>query len=250
MVGDPCEMPDTDTPMPPPYQLAPVLDFLQDLQQHNQREWFGANKARYDEALGQMVRFAGALLTEMNKLDVIQTVSGKSSLHRIYRDVRFSKDKRPYKNNFSGRFKRATALRRGGFYFHVQPGESFVGGGFWGPNAQDLKHLRDQLAADDSLLRTVLHSDSFVTVFGELSGEELKTAPRNFSIDHPAIDLIRKKQFLVKKSFTDEEALSVNFHIKMAEAFEAMLPFFDAMTEYLTTDLNGTLLEDLGSGDQ
>ena len=105
--------------------------FLKDLKKNNNRDWFTENKKRYQNEHEEIISFADALLTKMNEHDVIETPSGKKSLFRIYRDVRFSKDKSPYKTHWAGGFKRATAARRGGYYFHIQPGDqSFIGGGF------------------------------------------------------------------------------------------------------------------------
>src|SRR4249919_2829601 len=110
------------------------FDFLKDLSKNNNRDWFLKNKERYDEAHQNIISFADALLTEMRKHDNIETKSGKASLFRIYRDVRFSKDKSPYKTYWGGGFKRATKKLRGGYYFQIAPGDSLAAGGFFAPN--------------------------------------------------------------------------------------------------------------------
>src|SRR6202142_3482268 len=107
------------------------FEFLKLVKKNNNRDWFAVHKERYLLELSQIEAFADALLLEMNKHDVIETPSGKKSLHRIYRDTRFSKEKTPYKTNWSGSFKRATKKRRGGCYFHIEAGNSFIAGGFW-----------------------------------------------------------------------------------------------------------------------
>ena len=221
-------------------QISPKsIDFVKKLGKNNNRDWFNKNKALYTAAHEDMISFADALLEEMNKIDQIETASGKKSLMRIYRDVRFSKDKSPYKQHWGGGFRRATAARRGGFYYHIEPGNSFVGGGFWGPNKDDLLLIRQQIELDADPLRKVIKSKAFKDNFGELQGEQLKSAPKGFDKEDPNIDLLRYKQFLLSKSFTDEEVLAKDFHKKVAKSFKAMLPFFDVMSEYLTTDLNG-----------
>jgi uncharacterized protein (TIGR02453 family) len=178
-------------------------------------------------------------LQELNKHDQIETHSGKNSLHRIYRDTRFSKDKTPYKVNWSGGFKRATKYRRGGYYFHLEPGNSFIAGGFWAPNTQDLKRMRDDIAFDPAPLRKIVNSKSFTATFGTLQGEQLKTAPKGFEATNEAIDLLRYKQFLLIKKFTDKEVLSEHFLMGANQGFKNMRPFFDYMSEVLTTDVNG-----------
>ncbi|MDH5366540.1 MAG: DUF2461 domain-containing protein [Cyclobacteriaceae bacterium] len=225
------------------YNLTNTFDFLNRLAKNNNREWFAEHKSEYLEVYDSMIGFANTLLSEMQKHDHIETASGKKSLYRIYRDIRFSKDKTPYKNNLGGSFRRSTSLLRGGYYYHIQPRNSFVAGGFWGPNKEDLLHIRKHIALEAQPLRDVLNSTSFKENFGTLLGEQLKTAPKGFDKDHEAIDLLRYKQFVIRHSFTDKEVLAPNFHLEMAEMFKQMRPFFDYMSEILTTDLNGTPLE-------
>ncbi|WP_205509815.1 DUF2461 domain-containing protein [Longitalea arenae] len=215
------------------------FDFLLALKKNNHREWFNAHKEQYQQEQEQLELFAQALLRELNKHDVIETPSGKKSLHRIYRDIRFSKDKTPYKTNWSGHFKRATKYRRGGYYFHLEPGKSYLAGGFWAPNAQDLKRIRDEIAFDDKPLRKILKSKTFITTFGTLTGEQVKTTPKGYEAGHQAIDLLRYKQFLLIRPFTDQEVLSDLFLNQASQTFKNMRPFFDYMSEVLTTDTNG-----------
>lgn len=222
--------------------LSPVFKFLNEIKVNNDRTWFSAHKEQYEESLSIMVKFAESLLTEMNKHDQIETPSGKRSLFRIYRDVRFSKNKLPYKTSWSGSFKRASNLLRGGYYYHIEPGNTFLVGGFFGPNSNDLKHIRKQIEQDDDQLRSVLDSNDTKAYFGNLLGEQVKTAPKGFAKDHRAIDLLRFKQFMLKHPFTDKEALSENFHISLSQGFQRLRPFLDVMTETLTTDLNGISL--------
>jgi uncharacterized protein (TIGR02453 family) len=159
---------------------ASSIEFLKLVKKNNNREWFNKNKSRYQEEHEHIIAFADALLLEMNKHDVIETPSGKKSLHRIYRDTRFSKEKTPYKTNWSGSFKRATKARRGGYYFHIEPGNSFIAGGFWGPEPNDLKRIRDEFAYDAAPMKKILKSKNFISNFGTLRGEQLKTAPKGF----------------------------------------------------------------------
>lgn len=215
------------------------FSFLTVLKEHNNREWFNANKTIFQKEQSLVEIFAEKLLQELSLHDQIETPSGKSSMHRIYRDTRFSKDKTPYKGNWSGGFKRATKYRRGGYYFHLEPGNSFVAGGFWAPNTQDLKRIRDDIAFDPAPLRTIINSKPFISTFQTLQGEQLKTTPKGFDADHEAIDLLRYKQFLLIKKFTDKEVLSEHFLKDANQAFKNMRPFFDYMSEVLTTDVNG-----------
>ncbi len=219
-----------------------TLSFLKQLKKNNNREWFQAHRTEYDQAHQEMIDFADQLIAEMNAYDVIETPNGKKSLFRIYRDVRFGKDKTPYKTHWAGFMRRAGADRRGGYYYRIGLDGAYVMGGFFGPNAQDLLHIRNQLAQDADILRTVTSSKEFIQYFGKLLGDQLKTAPRGFEKDHPDIDLLRHKQFIVRHDFSKEEMLQPNFHKNMAKTFHKMRPFFDSMTEMLTTDLNGISL--------
>ena len=221
------------------YSLVLPLDFLKKISKNNNREWFAKNKALYDTAYSEMIAFADALVMEMNKHDTIETPTGKKSLYRIYNDVRFAKDKSPYKNHLAGNLRRATKQLRGGYYFHIEPNNSFLAGGFWSPNAEDLLHIRQHLSADPKTLKKILNQTAFKNTFGGLLGEQVKTAPRGFDITDPAIEFIRYKQFIVKHSFTNEGVLSPDFHQLVSNTFKKMRPYLDYMSEILTTDLNG-----------
>lgn len=219
------------------------LTFLEKLNANNNRDWFQENKAEYEKNHQEIIGFADHLLSKLNQHDAIETVSGKKSLFRIYRDVRFSKDKSPYKTHWSGGFTRATKLRRGGYYFHIQPGgNSMVGGGFWGPNKEDLQRIREEIATDASELRAIISDPIFVETFGTLDGEQLKRAPKGFDPEHRDIDLLRYKQFIFSRNFTDQEVLASDFARTLDNCFQAMRPFFDYMSEVLTTDANGVPL--------
>lgn len=216
-----------------------TFKFLKALAKNNNRDWFNENKPTYVEEHEKMIVFAEELLGRMNEHDNIETPTGKKSLMRIYRDVRFSKDKSPYKKHFGGGFRRATVHLRGGYYYHIEPGNTFVGGGFWGPNKDDLKRIRDAFSEDHEEIRRILNDKTFIETFGELKGDGVKTAPKGFDKEHPAIDLIRKKQFIISKSFTDKEVHSDDFMDEVVQTFKNMRPFLDFMSEVLTTDGNG-----------
>lgn len=215
------------------------FDFLKLLKKNNDRDWFNAHKNLYLDELAYLELFAEALLNELNKHDVIETPSGKKSLHRIYRDVRFSKEKTPYKTNWSGSFRRAGKQRRGGYYFHIEPGNNFIAGGFWGPNPEDLKRIREDIASNPDELKKILKSKKFTDTFGKLQGEQIKTTPKGFDSNHEAIDLLRFKQFLAIRYFSDAEVMDKNFIKEASKTFLNLRPFFDYMSEALTTDSNG-----------
>lgn len=212
-----------------------VFDFLEQLQENNNREWFQIEKNAFEIAKKEANTAFLEIDAQLRKQDSIE----RTQIFRIYRDVRFSKNKAPYKNHFSVGFTRTKPLLRGGYYLHIEPNASFVGGGFWEPNAADLNRIRKEFEVDDEEIRKIISDVTFKKFFGELKGDELKTAPKGFDKLHPAIDLIRKKQFLLTRSFSNEEVLAANFNQEVLVTFQAMRPFFDYMSDVLSTDLNG-----------
>lgn len=219
------------------------FNFLKELQKNNNRDWFQANKSKYEAAKENLSEFGDNIIAELIKTDDIETLSGKKALYRIYRDIRFSKDKTPYKEHFGLSFLRATKSRRGSYFMHIKNGgENLVGGGFYGPNSADLALIRSHIAAEPERLRKILKSKKFKDTFGTLQGEQLKSAPRGYSVDHPAIDLLRYKQLYVFRRFTDKEVLQDDFQKEVMKTYKAIRPFFDYMSEILTTNLNGESL--------
>jgi len=218
------------------------LNFLNDLSQNNNRDWFNAHKDRYLAAHGNIVAFADALIMEMNKHDHIETTSGRKCMFRIYKDIRFSKEKTPYNKHWSGSLQRATKKLRGGYYFRIEPGNSRAVGGFFGPNPDDMKRIREDIDLNHKDWLKVLADPTMVKTFGQLGGDKLATAPRGYAKDHPAIGLLRHKQFVLRRTFTDEEVCRPDFLYQVNDTFQKMRPFFDYMSEVLTTDANGVQL--------
>ncbi len=215
--------------------------FLNDLALNNNREWFAEHKNEFTTVQNTVKEFYAEVQKNLEEHDEIE----KHKLFRIYRDVRFSKDKTPYKTHFAGSFSRQGAHLRGGYYLRLKPGESFLGGGFWDPNKEDLLRIRKEIEIDASEFREVINDANFVKHFGgKFEGEELKTAPKGFDKTHPDIDLIRKKGFIAVQNFTDEEVLSPNFLERINESYIALRPFFNLMSSILTTNLNGESLID------
>lgn len=216
-----------------------TFGFLTDIKENNDKPWFEKHRDRYDESHDEMIQFAGSLLTKMSEYDKIVSMTGKKSLFRIYRDVRFSKDKRPYKHHWAGSMKRDTVWLRGGYYYHIEPGNCLLAAGFWNPNKDDMKLIRDHIAFDSAPLRKIVAAKKFKETWGALEGDKLKTAPKGFPKDHPDIDLIRHKQWIVIKNFSDEEARSEDFVDQCVKSYRAIRPFFDYMSDILTHNLNG-----------
>ena len=215
------------------------LEFLKDLSKNNNREWFNQHKYRYTEAHHNIIDFIDALIVEMNKHDQIETKSGKDSIFRIYKDVRFSKDKTPYNIHWSASLSRATKKLRGGYYFRIEPGNSMMGGGFFGPVPDDMKRIRQDIDTNYTDWNKVLANPALTKTFEKMTGEQVASAPRGYAKDHPAIDLLRYKQFLFTRQFTDDEVLDKDFLYQLNDSFKSLRPFFDYMSDVLTTDANG-----------
>ena len=215
-----------------------IFSFFSELENNNTREWFEPQKARFKDLEGEMKQFASVLASAMNEHDSID----KFKLFRLYRDVRFSKDKTPFKTHFGISFHREKPALRGGYYLHIKPGDNFIATGFWNPEKDDLKRIRKEMELDADEFRELMAQPSFKSVWGTLEGEEVKTAPKGFSKEDPNIDLIRKKAYLFTKKYSDKEVLAKDFLQKVNADFKAVRPFFDYMSSVLTTDLNGVSL--------
>lgn len=217
-----------------------VLQFLSYLKENNNREWFEAHRNDYNRTRETMKTFCDTLAEALRSHD--QVLPPK--YFRIHRDLRFSKDKTPYKPHFAASFAREGAHLRGGYYLRIRPGESFVACGFWSPNKEDLHRVRKELEANATEFREVVNRPTLKKSWGGLTGELLKTAPKGFDREHPDIDLIRLKQFIFVRSFSDSEVLATGFLGTVDRCYRDIRPFFDLMSEILTTDLNGQSLLD------
>ena len=215
------------------------MDFLKRLSSNNNRDWFNDHKIQYLEAQKNVEEFIDGLIAKMNKHDLIETPTGKKAIYRIYNDVRFSKDKSPYNPRFAGYLRRSKPMLRGGYYIWIKPGGSRIGCGFSHPNSDDLKRIRLDIASNYEDWNKLLSSKTIKANFRNMKGELVKTAPRGFDKDHPAIDLLRFKQYWFEHSFTDQEVLAENFVNKVNRIFKSIRPLFDYMSYVLTTDLNG-----------
>ncbi|MFD1162186.1 DUF2461 domain-containing protein [Hwangdonia seohaensis] len=219
--------------------LKSALNFFKQLEKNNNRDWFNENKPEFKAIETEIKKIYNSVLENLNKHDDID----KLKLFRIYRDVRFSKNKLPYKTHFGGSFHRTKPKLRGGYYLHIQPNnESFIATGFWEPAKADLQRIRKEFEMDDSEIRKIIGNKSFKSIWGGFVGDEVKTAPRGFDKEHKAIDLIKKKQYIFVKKFTDKAVLDANFLDDINTSFKAIRPYFDYMSDVLTTDLNGVSL--------
>lgn len=214
------------------------LTFLKDLKKNNTREWMADHKSRYQDSEKVLKELYATIKAGLNETDEIE----KLKIFRINRDIRFSKDKTPYNVHRSASFSRAGAHRRGGYYLRIEPGDkSVIAGGFFNPETADLKRIRTEFHLDASEIRNILNDSAFAKAFpnGFETTNAVKTAPRDFDKNDPNIDLIKLKSFVVRREFTDREVMQSDFSETVVSHYKLLRPYFDYMSDVLTTDLNG-----------
>jgi len=213
--------------------------FLKDLQKNNNRDWFTEHKPTFIDIQKQVKELFLEMQANLEKHDEID----KMKIYRIYRDVRFSKDKTPYNPRLAVSFSRLGKQLRGGYFLQIKPGETLLGGGFWQPEKEDLLRIRKEIEQDATEFREILEDKDYLKYFGgKFGGDELKSAPRGFDKEHKDIDLLRKKGFIAIRNFTDTEVLSPNFLKELDDTFKALRPFFNLFSDVLTTNLNGEII--------
>ena len=207
-----------------------TLQFLSDLKENNNRDWFTANKARYEAAHKEFLQFTDALITGIGQFDPgIAHYTAKDCVFRIYRDVRFSKDKSPYKTHFGAHVtaapKKSEIHTRAGYYLHLEPGGTFLAGGAYLPESNWLKAIRQEIAYCTEEFEGILNNPDFSRYFGTLEGEKLKKLPGGYAADHPAIEWLKHKSFLASHSCTDLQVVQPDFLQHCAGVFQALHPF-------------------------
>ena len=218
-----------------------TITFLKNLQKNNVKEWFDANRKAYEEARTDFTKLVGELIKLHGKKDEdIAALEVKDCLFRINRDVRFSKDKSPYKKNF------AASLTRGGkksmyagYYLHIEPGNnSFIGGGLWSPEAANLKKVRQEIDYSFDEFSNVIHDKSFAETYGDLHKDTevlLSRPPKGYTDDNKAIEYLKLKSFIALKPLQDDELTDKKLVQNMAEALAALQP----LLRFLNTAIEG-----------
>ncbi|MGZ3757590.1 MAG: DUF2461 domain-containing protein [Mucilaginibacter sp.] len=211
-----------------------TLIFFREIAEHNNKPWFELNKSRYEKIKADYLDFIALLLKEIRKIEPIHEKDRKKYADRIYRDIRFSKDKSPYKRSISSLIERAPDGKKCPFYIHIEPGNSFAGGGVWQPEPDLLKKVRQEIDYNGSVFNAIINKQSFKDTFGELTGETLIRPPQGYDNDNPNIALIKLKQYIVRRHFTDDEVTSPQFLDKLIHAYTEAQPFysfFDAVKQ-------------------
>jgi uncharacterized protein (TIGR02453 family) len=213
-----------------------TVDFLKDLDKSNNREWFNANKEKFVAANDNIIAIAGDLIGRIAKFDpAVAGIEPGSCVFRIYRDVRFSKDKSPYKTNL-GAFiapggKKAMMP---GYYFHIQPGMFFAAAGKHMPDSGELLKIRKAIEARSNEFRKVVEAKAFRGRFGDLDGDRLIKPPKGFPADHEAIEYLKLKSFTVSEQFTSTDALSADYPKMLAASFKSAFPLVTFLRKSLS----------------
>lgn len=214
-----------------------TLDFLQKLDRNNNREWFLANKKKFDVAQDNLTAFIGHLIGEVGKFDdAVADIDPKSCVFRIYRDVRFSKDKSPYKTNLGAYISPGgRKSMQPGYYFHVQPGKSFIAGGKHVPDGTETLKIRNAIAAKTDEFLKIIEKKSFRDAFGEMRGDRLKSAPKGFDPEHKALEYLKLKEFMAFAELHDDKFLtSAEFPKRLVGMMKEMYPLVSFLRKALT----------------
>lgn len=206
-----------------------TLLFLEQLKQNNNKEWMDAHRKAYETAKKDFEAFVAALLEGVAGLDpAFSGINPKSCIFRINRDIRFSEDKSPYKSNFGAHFtKGGKKSPLAGYYFHLEPGNSFIGGGAWMPPADLLKGIRQEIDYDLEGFQNIIEQKDFKKLYPKIEGEQLKKAPQGYDTENPAIGYLRHKSFTVGHKVTDKDLKSKDLVKHTLHSFTVMQPFID-----------------------
>jgi len=204
-----------------------TLDFLAQLSLNNNKEWFEKNRSLYELAKNNFKELVEELILNVSKFDTtIKQLEAKNCIFRINRDVRFSKNKAPYKNNFGALL--APGGRKSvdaGYYIQIQPNESFAAGGMWHPPGPKINAIRQEIDYNTKEFKKIIANRNFKKDFGELSTEDkLQSAPKGYDKTHPEIELLKHKSFIVVHDFKDKEVIAGDFTKKVTTCFESMYP--------------------------
>jgi uncharacterized protein (TIGR02453 family) len=203
-----------------------TFQFLNQIKLNNNKPWFEKNRSIYEKARAEYLAFVTRLIEGIRKIEIIPEKEPSKYIQRIYRDIRFSKDKTPYKSHFSSIIERGAENRKCPLYLHIQPGQSMIGGGIWDPTPAILKMIRQEIDYNSAGLKKIINTKEFLKYFGKISGSKLARPPKGYESDNPNIELLKFKQLFVKRSFDDDLVLSKYLIPEILSTYRAALPFF------------------------
>lgn len=205
-----------------------TFQFLKELKTNNNRDWFNANKEKYLVAIAEFEVFVNLLIQKIGQFDKdVVSLNAKDCIFRIYRDVRFSKDKSPYKPHFGAWIVKGgrKSEQGAGYYVHIEPDNCFLAGGAYMPPADWLEVIRREIYHNGKELKKILSSASFKKYFKEIQGEQLQRPPRGYDANHPDIELLKRKSFLAMHKMSNNAVITNNSLKYCAEVFKALSPF-------------------------
>lgn len=211
-----------------------TLQFLNELRDHNNKTWFEQNRTLYEQAKTNFEQFVTQLIATLDDNDELIGVSAKDCIFRINRDVRFSKDKSPYKTGMGANIapggRKSNQL---GYYLHLEPhAASIAAGGLYMPTGEQLSKFRQALDQKPEEFKAIITAPAFVNAFGSVAGDKLVTAPQGYSRTHPEIDLLKLKQVIVMHPFTDDAVAAPDFLSQLVDVFCAMKPFLAYLNHF------------------
>ena len=218
-----------------------TLQFLKGLKKNNNKPWFDAHRAQYEAARIDFQNFIQLVIDAFGKTELsIAGQTARSCLFRINRDVRFSKDKSPYKTNFGASIKpggRKSGLA--GYYFHLEPGASFIGGGLWMPEPANIKKMRQEIDYNWDEFQSLIGAKGFQNIYGDVNKHpdiSLANMPKGYEKDHPAIEYLKLKSFIAETGVNDDALTKATLHKKTVQAFEALQPMLHFINRALGSD--------------
>jgi uncharacterized protein (TIGR02453 family) len=216
-----------------------ILEFLQELTQNNTRDWFESHKDLYEAAKKEQIDFLNLLLPKISAFEPAYShLQPKNCIFRIYRDIRFSKDKTPYKDHFGMYFEQGGKQSiKAGYYLHIQAdNKSFLGGGMYMPDADSLRKIRQEIDYNREKFHQIIENADFVKYYGQLSEEQkLKKAPKGYPINHPDIEILKLKGFFTTHALTDDQVKKEDFADYASKVFEILKPLNDFLNEAVSS---------------
>lgn len=213
-----------------------TLDFLQKLKSNNDREWFNTNRKLYEDAKENFRSLVQAVIDKITEFEpIMKGLEASSCIFRINRDIRFSNDKSPYKTNFGAfivKGGRKNGDKFAGYYLHIEPGNSIIAGGAYMPPAPWLAAIREKIDEAPEVFLKIINDRNFIKYFGKLEGEMLKSAPKGYPSDHPYIELLKHKSYLVVAEIPDKNVTGDGYFEQIIEIARAMKPLNDFLNDY------------------
>jgi uncharacterized protein (TIGR02453 family) len=214
-----------------------TINFLKALKKNNDRTWFQSHKEQFEWAYDEYDAFINSLIHEIAKFDKsVSDVIARDCLFRIYKDIRFAKDKTPYKTHFGAWIVKGgkSTPNRAGYYVHLEPGKSFLAGGIYQPPTEAINLVRSEIEYRIKDFKKIISNKTFVNYFKAISGEKLKTAPKGFPKDHPDIELLKFKSYIVTHAIGDKKIIAKDFLKYAAQICKTMYPFNEFLNQALS----------------